>query len=164
MDASPAQGGYGTCPFHSEKTPSFTVFTATQGYYCFGCGAGGDVIAFVRQIENLEYIPALEFLAKRAGITLPEHTKKTEGGFDRTRLINMNRDAARYFRECLFDESIGKKAMHYLHNRGLDSATIKRFGIGFSPDSFSSLTKHMRNLGYTEEELVAGFLCGKSRN
>ena len=62
----------GLCPFHSEKTPSFTVFTATQGYYCFGCGAGGDVITFIRQMENLEYIPALEFLAKRAGIALPE--------------------------------------------------------------------------------------------
>ena len=61
----------GLCPFHSEKTPSFTVFTSKQGYYCFGCGAGGDVITFIRQIENLEYIPAIEFLAKRVGVTLP---------------------------------------------------------------------------------------------
>lgn len=153
----------GSCPFHSEKTPSFTVFTATQGYYCFGCGAGGDVITFIRQIENLEYIPALEFLAKRAGITLPENTKRTENGFDRARMINMNRDAARFFRECLFDDKLGKDAMAYLTERGLGTATIKRFGLGFSPDGFSSLTKHMRALGYSEEELIAGFLCGRSR-
>lgn len=153
----------GSCPFHSEKTPSFTVFTANQGYYCFGCGAGGDVITFVRQIENLEYVPALEFLAKRAGITLPESAKRTEGGFDRTRMQKMNRDAARFFRDCLFDERIGAEAMGYLKQRGLDSATIKRFGLGFSPPGFSALTGHMRNLGYAEEELIAGFLCGRSR-
>lgn len=153
----------GLCPFHSEKTPSFTVFTANQNYYCFGCGAGGDVITFVRQIENLEYIPALEFLAKRAGITLPESTRRTEGGFDRTRMQSMNRDAARFFRECLFDINMGAEAMAYLQGRGLDTATIKRFGLGFSPPSFSALTRHMRDLGYTEEELIAGFLCGRSQ-
>ena len=153
----------GLCPFHSEKTPSFTVFTANQGYYCFGCGAGGDVINFIRQIENLEYVPALEFLAKRVGITLPENTSRTDGGFDRNRFFNMNRDAARFFRECLFNDKVGKEALSYLKNRGLSVATIKRFGIGYSPDGFSSLTKHMINLGYAEDELVAGFLCGKSR-
>ena len=86
----------GLCPFHSEKTPSFTVFPATQGYYCFGCGAGGDVITFVRQSENLEYIPALEFLARRVGITIPEDLTR-RGGFDRLRMFAMNRDAARFF-------------------------------------------------------------------
>ncbi len=154
---------HGLCPFHSEKTPSFTVFTGTQGYYCFGCGAGGDVITFIRQIENLEYVPALEFLAKRVGISLPESTFKPQSGFDRARMMNMNRDAARFFRECLFDESIGGDAMRYLQKRGLGAATVKRFGIGFSPNSFSALTRHMQALGYSEEELVAGFLCGKSR-
>ena len=153
----------GLCPFHSEKTPSFTVFTANQNYYCFGCVAGGDVITFVRQIENLEYMPALEFLAKRVGITLPESARHTEGGFDRMRMQNMNRDAARFFRECLFDPGIGAEAMAYLQKRGLDAATIKRFGLGFSPASFSTLTRHMRDLGYTEEELIAGFLCGRSQ-
>lgn len=153
----------GLCPFHSEKTPSFIVFTATQGYYCFGCGAGGDAINFVRQIENLEYVPALELLAKRAEITLPDNVIHSKSGFDRNRFLNMNRDAARFFRECLFDDSIGKEAKNYLLKRGLSVATIKRFGVGFSPDGFSSLTRHMTNLGYTEEELIAGFLCGRSR-
>ncbi len=154
----------GLCPFHSEKSPSFTVFTATQGYYCFGCGAGGDVITFVRQIENLDYVSSLEFLAKRAGVTIPEDTSRREkNGFDRNRMLAMNRDAARFFRECLFDEKLGKEALAYLQRRGLNSATIKRFGIGFSPNDFSALTKHMRSLGYTEEELIAGFLCGRSQ-
>ncbi len=153
----------GLCPFHSEKTPSFTVFTANQNYYCFGCGAGGDVITFVRQIENLEYAPALAFLAKRVGITLPEDAGRTSDGFDRARMQNMNRDAARFFRECLLDPALGAEAMAYLQKRGLDMATIKRFGLGFSPPSFSALTRHMRNLGYTEEELIAGFLCGRSQ-
>ncbi len=154
----------GLCPFHSEKSPSFTVFTATQGYYCFGCGAGGDVITFVRQIENLDYVSSLEFLAKRAGVTIPEDTSRREkGGFDRNRIFAMNRDAARYFRECLFDENIGKEALAYLQRRGLGLSTIKRFGIGYSPNDFSKLTKHMRGLGYTEEELIAGFLCGRSQ-
>lgn len=153
----------GLCPFHSEKTPSFVVFTATQGYYCFGCGAGGDVITFIRQMENLEYIPALEFLAKRAGITLPENTRRTEGGYDRVRMLQMNKEAARYFRECLFDPKIGGEAMAYLQGRGLDSATVKRFGLGFAPASFTSLTSRLRDLGYTEEELIAGFLCGRSQ-
>lgn len=154
----------GLCPFHSEKTPSFTVFTATQGYYCFGCGAGGDVINFVRQVENLEYVAALEFLAKRVGITLTENTKHTDGGFDRARMLRMNKEAARYFRECLFDEKIGGEAMAYLRARGLDTATIKHFGIGYSPASFSALTKRLCDLGYSEQELVAGFLCGRSKN
>ena len=153
----------GLCPFHSEKTPSFTVFTATQGYYCFGCGAGGDAITFIRQIENLEYIPALEFLAKRAGITLPESTRRSEGGFDLLRIKQMNKEAARYFRECLFDPAVGGEAMAYLQNRGLDTATIKRFGLGFAPASFSALTNRLRDLGYSEEELIAGFLCGRSK-
>ncbi len=153
----------GLCPFHSEKTPSFVVFTATQGYYCFGCGAGGDAITFIRQIENLEYVPALEFLAKRAGITLPETARRTEGGFDRTRMLQMNKEAARYFRECLFDPRLGAEALAYLQGRGLDNATIKRFGLGFAPPSFSALTSRLRDLGYTEEELIAGFLCGRSQ-
>lgn len=153
----------GLCPFHSEKTPSFVVFTATQGYYCFGCGAGGDAITFIRQMENLEYIPALEFLAKRAGITLPESTRREAGGFDRVRLQQMNKEAARYFRECLFDPNIGGEALAYLQNRGLDNATIKRFGLGFAPASFSALTNRLRDFGYTEEELIAGFLCGRSK-
>lgn len=153
----------GLCPFHSEKTPSFTVFPARQGYYCFGCGAGGDVITFVRQIENLEYVPALEFLAKRVGITIPADTTRRGDGFDRARMLNMNKEAARFFRECLLDPQIGAEARAYFEKRALSTATIKHFGLGYSPNGFSALTNRLRELGYTDAEMTAGFLCGRSR-
>lgn len=153
----------GLCPFHSEKTPSFTVFPARQGYYCFGCGAGGDAITFVRQIENLEYVPALEFLAKRVGITIPADTTRLGDGFDRARMLNMNKEAARFFRECLFDQKLGAPARAYFEKRALSTATIKHFGLGYSPDGFSALTNHLHDLGYTDAEMTAGFLCGRSK-
>lgn len=153
----------GLCPFHSEKTPSFTVFPARQGYYCFGCGAGGDAITFVRQIENLEYVPALEFLAKRVGITIPADTTRRGDGFDRARMLNMNKEAARFFRECLFDSNLGAPARAYFEKRALSTATIKHFGLGYSPDGFSALTNHLHDLGYTDAEMTAGFLCGRSK-
>ena len=153
----------GLCPFHSEKTPSFTVFPARQGYYCFGCGAGGDVITFVRQIENLEYVPALEFLAKRVGITIPADATRRGVGFDRARMLSMNKEAARFFRECLFDKKLGAAARAYFEKRALSTATIKHFGLGYSPDGFSALTNHLHDLGYTDAEMTAGFLCGRSK-
>lgn len=153
----------GLCPFHSEKTPSFTVFPARQGYYCFGCGAGGDAITFVRQIENLEYVPALEFLAKRVGITIPADATRRGVGFDRARMLSMNKEAARFFRECLFDQKLGAAARAYFERRALSTATIKHFGLGYSPDGFSALTNHLHDLGYTDAEMTAGFLCGRSK-
>lgn len=153
----------GLCPFHSEKTPSFTVFPARQGYYCFGCGAGGDAITFVRQIENLEYVPALEFLAKRVGITIPADATRRGVGFDRARMLSMNKEAARFFRECLFDQKLGAAARAYFEKRALSTATIKHFGLGYSPDGFSALTNHLHDLGYTDAEMTAGFLCGRSK-
>lgn len=153
----------GLCPFHSEKTPSFTVFPARQGYYCFGCGAGGDAITFVRQIENLEYVPALEFLAKRVGITIPADATRRGIGFDRARMLSMNKEAARFFRECLFDQKLGAAARAYFEKRALSTATIKHFGLGYSPDGFSALTNHLHDLGYTDAEMTAGFLCGRSK-
>ncbi|MBE6530655.1 MAG: DNA primase [Ruminococcaceae bacterium] len=156
----------GLCPFHSEKTPSFTVFPATKSFYCFGCGAGGDVITFIMRSENLDYADALRFLAQRAGITIPED--ESQGGertVSRKRIYEMNLAAARFFRDCLFDPKYGAEAMRYLtEERRLSMTTIKRFGIGFSPNNAWMLTNHMHSLGYTDEELVTGFLCGKSRN
>ena len=155
----------GLCPFHSEKTPSFTVFPATKSFYCFGCGAGGDVITFTMKVENLDYVGALEFLAQRAGITIPESEDDTsEKTVPRKRIYDMNLAAAKFFRSCLFDERYGKEAMQYLtQNRRLSGATIKHFGIGFSPNDFGALNRHLKSLGFTDEEMVAGFLCGKSQ-
>ena len=156
----------GLCPFHNEKTPSFTVFPATKSFYCFGCGAGGDVITFIMREENLDYREAVEFLAAKAGISIPEDNSVTENkGVPRKRIYEMNLAAAKFFRECLFDSKLGGEAMKYLHeDRKLSMATIKHFGLGFSPNNAWALTNHMHRLGFTDEELTEGFLCGKSRN
>ncbi len=153
------------CPFHSERTPSFTVFPATKSFYCFGCGAGGDVITFVMRAENVEYVDALKILADRAGIALPEvQDTAPEQGTSRKRLYELNLAAARFFRNCLFDEQLGKEAMDYLHGkRGLSVATIKHFGLGYSPNDFGALTRALRRQGFSDEELVAGFLAKRSQ-
>ena len=150
----------GVCPFHSEKTPSFTVFPNTETFHCFGCGVGGDVISFVMRTENLEYPDAIEFLAKRAGLAMPEG----EGGektVSRSRYYEMNREAARFFNKCLYLPE-AKEARDYLSKRGLSAAAVKRFGLGFAPNSFDALRNHMHKLGYHDEELKTAFLCGKS--
>ncbi len=153
----------GLCPFHSEKTPSFSVSPAKKFFYCFGCGAGGDAITFVMKAENLDYPQAVEFLAKRAGIRIPESNKR-EDGMSRERIYAMNVEAAKFFRSCLFDAKYGQEAMEYLRGtRRLSTEIIRRFGLGFSPDSFGMLTDHMHKCGYRDEELIAGFLCGKSQ-
>lgn len=155
----------GLCPFHSERTPSFTVFTASNSFYCFGCGAGGDAITFLRRIENLEFEDALEQLAKRAGVRIP-HTPQVYNGkkYDRNRFFSMNRDAALFFHQCLYEnDANAAEARAYLEQkRGLSRATVKHFGLGYSPASFDRFSDHMKGKGYTEEELIAGFLCGRS--
>ena len=154
----------GLCPYHSERSPSFTVFPDSQSFYCFGCGAGGDAITFVMRSENLDYPGAVEHLAKRAGITIPQDAQEGSGGVSRKRVYEMNLAAAKYFRACLFDERIGKTGMDYLANkRKLPPVIIKRFGLGFAPDGFGGLTDYMKKQGFTEEELITGFLCGKSQ-
>ena len=157
----------GHCPFHSEKTPSFTVFPATQSFYCFGCGAGGDAITFVMRMENLDYISAIRALAERSGVTIPESTTYADGRKEvtRQRVLEMNKEAARFFRNMLFDPKLGAAAMEYLSKkRNLSPAVIKHFGLGFAPNSFGALHDHLKKLGYTDEEMVTGFLCGKGKN
>ncbi|MBO5050650.1 MAG: DNA primase [Clostridia bacterium] len=155
----------GSCPFHSERTPSFTVFSASNSFYCFGCGAGGDAITFVRKIENLEYEDAVEFLARRAGIRI-QRAPETFGGkrYDRTRLFEMNRDAARFFHSALYQNTPGAHAAlaYLMEKRGLSRAVITHFGLGYSPAEYDVFFNHMKGKGYTEDELIAGFLCGRS--
>ena len=156
---------HGLCPFHSEKTPSFTVFSKTNSFYCFGCGAGGDAISFVMRAENLDYPSAVEFLAGRAGVTIPQDKNEiARMGMSRKRVYEMNLAAAKFFRENLFDKNIGFEAMSYLTGqRKLSPAIIKRFGLGFAPNNFFELTNHMKKLGFSEQELIDGFLCGRSQ-
>ena len=104
----------GLCPFHSEKTPSFTVFPDSESFYCFGCGAGGDAITFVMKNDNLDYPSAIELLANRAGIRIVhEQEKSNTGGLTRARVHDMNRDAAKFFHKCLLDP-IGAEGLKYL--------------------------------------------------
>ena len=152
----------GLCPFHSEKTPSFTVFPNTETFHCFGCGAGGDVISFIMRAENLEYPGAVEFLAKRAGLEMPEEAggAKSET-VKRSRMYEMNRAAALFFNRMLYVPE-SEPAREYLKKRGLSGAAVKRFGLGFAPNSFDALRTHMHSLGYGDDELKEAFLCGKS--
>lgn len=155
----------GLCPFHSEKTPSFTVFTRSNSFYCFGCGAGGDAITFAMRAENLDYPSAVEFLASRAGITIPQDKNELANmGMSRKRVYEMNLAAAKFFRDNLFDKNVGGDALNYfVGQRKLSMATVKRFGLGYAPNNFWALTNHMRSLGFTEQELIDGFLCGRSQ-
>ena len=152
----------GCCPFHSEKTPSFTVFTNNDNYYCFGCGAGGDVITFVMKMQNVDYITAVEYLANRAGLQMPENSFYNEKKIDRDRFFAMNKCAARFFYDSLISEK-NKHALEYITKRGLTPATIKRFGIGYADEEWDSLTGHLLSEGYTKEEIKEGFLAGVSQ-
>ena len=156
----------GLCPFHSEKSPSFTVYPANNSFYCFGCGAGGDQISFIMRMEHLDYPDAVQFLAKRAGITVVDNNSpySEQPRFSKERMYKMNTDAAKFFNACLFADNPDAKAAlsYFTDNRKLSVATIKHFGLGYAPNSFDVFSKYMLSKGYTYDELVAGFLCGKS--
>ena len=157
----------GLCPFHSEKSPSFMVYPATNSFYCFGCGIGGDAITFVKQMEHMDYPDAVEFLAKRAGITVIRDdfgAAPKEKRYDRERMFKMNADAAKYFHRALMSDMPGATVAlsYFTDKRKLSMSTIKHFGLGYAPDSFDAFSNYMRGLGYSYDELVAGFLCGKS--
>ncbi len=151
----------GLCPFHGEKTPSFTVYPETASFYCFGCGVGGDVFTFTGLIENLDYIEAVKLLAERSGVALPD------SGYDdsmqklKNRIYDINREAGRFFHNYLMSEE-GKWGLNYFLSRGLTLSTIKRFGLGAAPDSWDTLIKHLKSKGYTIEEMLAANVIGRS--
>ncbi len=151
----------GLCPFHNEKTPSFTVYPESNSFYCFGCGAGGDVISFVRRMENLDYIEAVKAVAQMAGVSMPEDGYDDTLSKQRLRLLNANREAARFYHECLMKPE-NRKALDYFLKRGLDINTIRRFGLGYAPDDWRELINHLRAKGFTEQELVHANLARRS--
>lgn len=153
----------GLCPFHSEKTGSFFLYPQTQSYYCFGCGAGGDVITFIRQYLNLDYIEALKFLAQRANIPFPEDGVDDRASRLRTRILELNRETARFFHQCLTSPN-GKAAWDYLIRRGRTPKIIRRFGLGWAPDDWDSLPNHLKSKGFTMEEMEAADLMVKNRS
>ena len=150
------------CPFHTEKTPSCHFYPQTQSFYCFGCGAGGDVVNFIRLIESLDYIEAVRFLAQRAGMPMPEDAND-QSAQKRRRLYEMNRAAGKYFYSKLFSPE-GKAGLDYLRNRGLSLETIKRFGLGYAEDDYHKLHLYMRGLGYSDFELADGALLAQNNN
>ncbi len=152
------------CPFHSEKTPSCTVYLENHSFYCFGCGAGGDVITFIMKIENLDYVEAVKFLADRAGMTMPDDTSDRGASMLRSRILEMNRTAARYFHDILAHLPDGEKGRRYFASRQLSGGTIIKYGLGYAPDDWHSLTNFMRSKGYSEEELIGANLCDRGRN
>lgn len=152
----------GLCPFHAEKTPSFTVYPDNQSYYCFGCGKGGDIITFTRDIENLDYLDAVRFLADRAGLNMPDEDYDDTLSKKRKRMLEMNKEAARFFYKELMSEQ-GKGCLSYWTGaRGLSMQTIKHFGLGYAPDDWHALHYYMRGLHYSDQELYEANLLRRS--
>lgn len=156
---------FGLCPFHREKTPSFSVEPVKQFYYCFGCNNGGNVFHFIMQMENLDFVESLRFLAERAGMVLPEPNNKEEQQKLRLRkqILEVNREAARFYYSTLAGKQ-GLAAQRYLYERGLTLQTIKRFGLGFSPNEWGLLSKTLLQKGYDEAVLTASGLSVQNRN
>ena len=154
---------FGLCPFHKEKTPSFSVSPDKQIFHCFGCGAGGNVIHFTSKIENVDFKESLEILAERAGITLPT----IDGGIDskkqllKEKVYEINKEAALFYHETLYKE-ISKPAQEYVKKRKLDNRTLKDYYIGYAPAN-SNLYKVLKEKGFTDEEILASDLVNKAR-
>lgn len=152
----------GLCPFHSEKTPSFTVYPENGSFYCFGCGVGGDVITFTSLIENLDYVESIKLLAERSNITLPQD------GYDNTfqkvknTVYDINRETAKFFHNYLMSDE-GKWALDYYKERGLSLKTIKHFGLGAAPDSWDALINHLKSKGFTISDMVTANVVGISQ-
>ena len=153
---------FGLCPFHSEKTPSFSVNPDKQIYHCFGCGKGGSVINFIMEVENLSFPDAVEFLARRCGMEVPDD-REDEGRKKRERLLSLNREAARFFHSKLL-EPMGAPAREYVAKRGLSPAVVKNFGLGYAPESWYERANAMKAKGYTEFELVSAGLANSNKS
>ena len=154
----------GLCPFHNEKTPSFTVYNETQSFYCFGCGAGGDAVTFIKNIENLDYMDAVKLLAQRAGMQMPDDKTYDDSlSKKRRRILEINRETAKFYYSYLISPE-GKAGLDHFLNRGLTPATIKKFGLGFAPNEWDSLLKHLKGLGYKPSEMVDAGVVKIGRN
>lgn len=154
---------FGLCPFHGEKTPSFSVAPEKGIYYCFGCHKGGSVINFIMEIENLSYSDAVRFLAKRAGLEIPEDGQDQARYRKKERLWALCKDAARFFHACLKTPQ-AEQARAYAQGRGLAQATITRFGLGFAPNAWTSLMDAMTAKGYSKEELLEAGLVLQNKD
>jgi DNA primase len=157
----------GLCPFHDEKTPSFTVRGAVGAWHCFGCGEGGDDISFVQKVEHLTFTEAVERLAQKLGMELHYEEGGRPGGRDgeslgrRSRLVEAHRVAQEFYHHALLNAPEARAGRDFLRERGFDSEAAKRFGVGFAPRGGEELSRHLRAKGFTEEELTLGGLSGR---
>jgi len=153
------------CPFHNEKTPSFSVSPTKQMYKCFGCGVGGNAITFLQKYENMTYPEALEYLAPIAGVTLPERDNSIEAkaaANHKYRLYELNKNAANYFYKVLWDKERGKTGMAYLKKRGLTDETITHFALGYSPMDSGEVIRYLKSRGFTDQEMLDSGLASYS--
>lgn len=150
----------GLCPFHNEKTPSFTVYENTQSFYCFGCGAGGDGVSFMRKIENLDYIDAVKVLAQRAGMQMPDEGYDDSLSKKRRVILQINRETARFYHNYMMSER-GKVGLQYFLNRGLSQKTIRHFGLGYAPNNWDELFKHLKSKGYDVSDMLTAGVVRK---
>ncbi len=153
---------FGLCPFHNEKTPSFSVSPDKQIYHCFGCGKGGGVVNFIMEIENLSFPEAVKFLADRAGMTVPEDGQDQEVPRLRKRMLELNKEAARWFHAQL-SQPAGEKAAAYLQKRRISRKTAVNFGLGYAPDGWDGLLKAMGEKGFSSEELIRAGLASRGK-
>lgn len=151
----------GLCPFHSEKTPSFTVFPETKSFYCFGCGASGDVISFMMRIDNLDYVEAVKACAEKAGMSMPDESYDNSLSKLRVRLLSANREAARFYNRQLSAPE-NREALDYFLRRGLTPEIIAHFGLGYAPNDWRKLTDYLKGLGFTENELIQANLARRT--
>ncbi|WP_286081669.1 DNA primase, partial [Parablautia intestinalis] len=153
---------FGLCPFHNEKSPSFSVSQIKQMYYCFGCGAGGNVFTFLMEYENYSFEEAIKFLADKAGVSLPETDYSVEARRNenkRAKLLAVNKEAARYFYYQLRSQK-GQVGYRYLRERALSDETIKKFGLGFAHVTSDDLTKYLKSKGYEDKLIMEAGLAG----
>lgn len=152
----------GLCPFHNEKTPSFTVYPESGSFYCFGCGKGGDIFTFTSLAENLDYIEAVKLLAERSGVTIPQEGYDDSMQRLKDNIFEINRQTAKFYHSYLMSEN-GKWALDYLTSRGLAIETIKHFGLGAAPDSWDALINFLKSKGFSISDMVAANVVGKSQ-
>lgn len=150
----------GLCPFHNEKTPSFTVYENTQSFYCFGCGAGGDSVSFMRKIENLDYIDAVKLLAQRAGMQMPDDGYDDSISKKRRTILQINRETAKFYHAYMMSEQ-GKIGLQYYLDRGLSIKTIRHFGLGYAPNQWDALLKHLKSKGFNVADMASAGVVRK---
>ena len=151
----------GLCPFHSEKTPSFTVYPEKESFYCFGCGIGGDIIEFIQRIEKIDYISAVKLLAERSGVKITEDAEDNYYTKMRNKILAINQEAAKFYQSYLKSAN-GKWAVEYLSNRGLSSETIEKYQLGCAPKDWNMLLNYLKNKGFNEYEIEKANLSVKS--